>query len=165
MINLGVCLDFAKFLCIYILIIVIIHSFLKKLPDLIKKFTLKYKDISVSFDFYVDTKTESTDPNDWTIKKNSKELETLSLKDFKFFVINKLFLQVLLTKNDLDNFEKIYKIYEEELPDESTIFEKYYQRNYKFNIKFEEITKIVKSFKETNSEVLKDLKKIFKENT
>lgn len=156
-------MDFIKFGCIFIFAVVIVSIIIYNLLKLTKKFTLTYKDITISFDFYVDTKSESTDPKDWAIKKNNKELETLSLEDFKYFVIHMLYLQIPLSKNDLDNFEKIYKIYKDDLPEESTIFEKYYQRNYKFNIKFEEITKIVKSFKKTQKEVFQNLKDFFVE--
>lgn len=147
--NLGVWIDFVKFILIFVLVCVVSYNLLR----LTKKLTFRWKDFTLSFDFYIETGKEPLSPEHWNVRKNSNELETLSLEDFKFFVVNQIYLQVPLSKNDLDNFEIIYRIYKKELPEESDIFEKYYQRSYKFNIKFEAITKMVSDYKKAEHDV------------
>lgn len=109
----------------------------------------------MKFDFYIDTKEESKDPTQWTITKigSSSEPKDLSLEDFEYFVSNDIWKQIPISENDKENFKKIESLYKDNV-NKDIIMKKYWQRNYLFNIKFSQISKMVKSYKRTQREVL-----------
>lgn len=123
----------------------------------VKELTIGKDGLSVKFDFYIDTKSEPTNPNEWTIikvGKHSNELTSLSLEDFKYFVMNNVWKQIPLSENDVENFCKIRELYEKSMCSDEGVFKKFWQRNYLFNIKFEQISKMVKEYRITWAEVM-----------
>lgn len=140
-----------EFLLIFSLICIILFKSFRY----IKEFTFGKEGISVKFDFYIDTKEESKDPTQWTITKigSSSEPKDLSLEDFEYFVSNDIWKQIPISENDKENFKKIESLYKDNV-NKDIIMKKYWQRNYLFNIKFSQISKMVKSYKRTQREVL-----------
>lgn len=140
----------------FLLVFVLICILLCKSFRYVKEFTFGKDGISVKFDFYIDTKAEPKDPTQWSIIKvgKDKEPKDLSLEDFKYFVINNIWMQIPLSDNDRDNFKAIKSLYEGVI-DNDIVIKKYWQRNYLFNIKFNQISKMVKSYKITKEEVLR----------
>lgn len=121
-----------------------------------KELTFTKDGVSVKFDFFIDTKDEPKDPTQWSVVKvgKDKEPKDLSLEDFKYFVVNNVWKQIPLSDNDRDNFTAMKSLYEGSV-DNDLIIKKYWQRNYLFNIKFSQISKMVKSYKATWEEVLR----------
>lgn len=141
-----------EFLLIFVLACVVLGKSFKYM----KEFAFGKDGISVKFDFYIDTKEEPKDPTQWSIMKigKDKEPKDLSLEDFKYFVINNIWKQIPLSDNDRNNFTAIKSLYEGAI-DNDLIIKKYWQRNYLFNIKFNQISKMVKSYKAIWEEVLR----------
>lgn len=136
----------AEFLLIFILACIIIFKIFKYLKTL----TITKNGVTVKFDFYIDTKNEPDNPNEWSISKVGKKDTSLSLEDFTYFVQNNVWKQIPLSENDRENFTKMKAM----LTDDPSIVKKYWQRNYLFNIKFSLISRMVKEYKQTWSEVL-----------
>lgn len=135
----------AEFLLIFILACIIIYKVFKYMKTL----TITKNGVSVKFDFYIDTKNEPSNPKEWIASKVDGKT-SLSLDDFTYFVANDVWKQTPLSENDRENFAKMKSL----LTDDPTIVKKYWQRNYLFNIKFATISRMVKEYKQTWSEVL-----------
>lgn len=141
---------FVEFIIIYVTImflLIIIKPWRK-----LKK--LSIKDLTLDFDFYIDTRSSSK-MSSWSvndIETNSK----LSLEDFIYFITNKVYQNVPLSLNDEDNFEELYIKYRQFKNFENTA-KIYYKKNYLFNIKFDYISKLVQEYKKVKKDVCRKL--------
>lgn len=141
---------FIEFSIIYLTIIILL-VIIKPWKNLKK---LSIKDITLDFDFYIDTKN-SNKMSTWGINNIETNTE-LSLEDFIYFVTNKVYQNVPLSLNDEDNFEELYVRYLQFKNFENTA-KIYYRKNYLFNIKFDYISKLVKEYKKVKKDVYRKL--------
>lgn len=141
---------FIEFSIIYLTIIILL-IIIKPCKNLKK---LSIKDITLDFDFYIDTKN-SNKMSTWGINNIETNTE-LSLEDFIYFVTNKVYQNVPLSLNDEDNFEELYVKYLQFKNFENTA-KIYYRKNYLFNIKFDYISKLVKEYKKVKKDVYRKL--------
>lgn len=141
---------FIEFSIIYLTIIILL-IIIKPWKNLKK---LSIKDITLDFDFYIDTKN-SNKMSTWGINNIETNTE-LSLEDFIYFVTNKVYQNVPLSLNDEDNFEELYVKYLQFKNFENTA-KIYYRKNYLFNIKFDYISKLVKEYKKVKKDVYRKL--------
>lgn len=124
-------------------------AMLKILP-LLKHLHLKRHGLEVDLDFVVEDK-DVRDRFKWRGTDESSQKTSLPFTDFMYFIEKKLYLQVLLTKNDLVNFEHLGSIPAGKLEPVARCF---YNKSYVFNVKFEYLSKIVEDYKKTEREVL-----------
>lgn len=139
-----------EFLCVFVLVCIVIRAAFKKLTA----FTITKDGLTAKFDFYVDTKNEPTDPTKWEAASVSKK-QDCSLESFRYFVVNDIWKQIPLSKNDTDNFEMMQSAFGGSAKDE--VIEKYWQRNYLFNIKFADIDRLVREYKVTKEDVFRSI--------
>lgn len=145
-------LDFVEFLLVFSFAVVAVFRLLPYL----RKLSLGRSGLQAEFDFVVKT-NDIEDKERWPEDKPAqlKKLDTLSLEDFKYFVQNKLYEQIPLSRNDLQNFDALYLIYAQHYKDRFDVAaENYYNHNYMFNVKFVLISEIVQEFKKTKKDVL-----------
>lgn len=138
----------------FFLIFVLVCILLAKTFRYIRTMTFTKDGVSVKFDFYIDTKNEPANPNEWKVIDVDNINNTLSLDDFKYFVTNNVWKQIPISENDRNNFRKINELLSSNTLGTDEIVRKYWQRNYLFNIKFSMISRLVKEYKQTWREVL-----------